>query len=98
MSDGETGAPKTCSKCGRVGRAGARFCDECGAALPSLSVPASEAALASEVKYVTVLFADIVGSTELVADRSPDDARSILEPAVEALVESVEAFGGTLNR
>jgi class 3 adenylate cyclase len=50
------------------------------------------------VKYVTVLFADIVGSTEMVADLSPDDARSILEPPVEALVEAVEAFGGTLNR
>ena len=66
--------------------------------LPSAVVPASEAPLASEVKYVTVLFADIVGSTEMVADLSPDDARSILEPAVEALAESVEAFGGTLNR
>ena len=98
MSDSEAGDTKACAKCGRVGRAGARFCDWCGTALPSVAVPASEAPLASEVKYVTVLFADIVGSTEMVADRSPDDARSILEPAVEALVESVEAFGGALNR
>ncbi|HTI82575.1 MAG TPA: adenylate/guanylate cyclase domain-containing protein [Acetobacteraceae bacterium] len=98
MSDSAPGESKACTKCGCVGRAGARFCDQCGTALPSVSVPASEAPLASEVKYVTVLFADIVGSTELVADRSPDDARSILEPAVDALVESVEAFGGTLNR
>ena len=98
MSDGAPGDLKACTKCGCVGRAGARFCDQCGTALPSAVVPASEAPLASEVKYVTVLFADIVGSTEMVADRSPDDARSILEPAVEALVESVEAFGGTLNR
>ena len=98
MSDSETGDSKACAKCGRVGRAGARFCDRCGTPLPSVSVPGSEAPLASEVKYVTVLFADIVGSTEMVADRSPDDARSILEPAVEALVESVEAFGGALNR
>ena len=34
----------------------------------------------------------------MVAYLSPDDARSILEPAVEALAEFVEAFGGTLNR
>jgi class 3 adenylate cyclase/tetratricopeptide (TPR) repeat protein len=98
MSDEGARDSKACTKCGRIGRAGARFCDQCGTVLPSAAVPASEAPLASEVKYVTVLFADIVGSTEMVADLSPDDARLILEPAVEALVEAVEAFGGTLNR
>src|SRR5689334_13380025 len=98
MSDSGTRGPKVCSKCGHTGHAEARFCDQCGAPLPTAVVSTSEVPLASEVKYVTVLFADIVGSTEMVADLSPDDARSILEPAVEALAEAVEAFGGTLNR
>jgi class 3 adenylate cyclase/tetratricopeptide (TPR) repeat protein len=52
----------------------------------------------SELKYVTVLFGDIVGSTEMVAGRSPDEAQSLLTPAVKAMVEAVQGFGGTLNQ
>ena len=51
-----------------------------------------------ELKYVTVLFGDIADSTEMVADRSPDEAQTILGPAVAAMVEAVHAFGGTLNQ
>jgi class 3 adenylate cyclase/tetratricopeptide (TPR) repeat protein len=51
-----------------------------------------------ELKYVTVLFGDIVGSTEMVAGRTPDEAQSLLTPAVKAMVEAVQAFGGTLNQ
>jgi class 3 adenylate cyclase/tetratricopeptide (TPR) repeat protein len=98
MSDGGGGDSKACTQCGRSGRAGARFCDACGAVLPSAAMANSEAPLASEMKYVTVLFADIVASTEMVVDRSPDEARSVLAPAVELMVESVEAFGGALNQ
>lgn len=98
MSDGGARDSKACTRCGRSGRDGARFCDACGAALPSAAMAKSEALLGSEMKYVTVLFGDIVGSTEMVADRSPDEAQSVLSPAVEVMVESVEAFGGTLNQ
>jgi class 3 adenylate cyclase/tetratricopeptide (TPR) repeat protein len=54
--------------------------------------------LEGEVKYVTVLFADIVDSTKLVAGRPPDEAETILSPAVSAMVEAVRAFGGIVNQ
>jgi hypothetical protein len=51
-----------------------------------------------ELKYVTVLFADIVDSTALIADVSPDEAQFLLTPAVRIILESVCEFGGTVNR
>ena len=40
----------------------------------------SKAALEGERKQVTVLFADLKGSMELLADRDPEEARNILDP------------------
>lgn len=85
-----------CPGCGNINRHGARFCDACGGLLPP--APGSPVLRDSELKYVTVLFGDIVGSTEMVAGRSPDEAQSILTPAVEAMVETVRVFSGTLNQ
>jgi hypothetical protein len=46
----------------------------------------SKAALEGERKRVTVLFADLKGSMELLADRDPEDARKLLDPVLgEAL-------------
>src|SRR6266536_306114 len=43
----------------------------------------SKAALEGERKQVTVLFADMKGSMELLADRDPEEARKILDPVLE---------------
>src|SRR5262245_12919129 len=40
----------------------------------------SKAALEGERKQVTVLFADLKGSMELLADRDPEEARKVLDP------------------
>jgi len=85
-----------CPNCGNPNRYGARFCDACGTLLSSGF--GSQPLRDSELKYITVLFGDIVGSTEMVAGRSPDEAQSILTPAVKAMVETVQIFGGTLNQ
>ncbi len=45
----------------------------------------SRAALEGERKQVTVLFADLKGSMELLADRDPEEARAILDPVLERL-------------
>jgi hypothetical protein len=42
----------------------------------------SKAALEGERKQVTVLFADLKGSMELLADRDPEDARKLLDPSL----------------
>jgi hypothetical protein len=49
----------------------------------------SKSALAGERKQVTVLFADLKGSMELLADRDPEEARKILDPILERMMEAV---------
>ena len=58
----------------------------------------SRTALEGERKQVTVLFADIRGSMELLADRDPEDARKLLDPALERMMEAVHRFEGTVNQ
>jgi class 3 adenylate cyclase/tetratricopeptide (TPR) repeat protein len=58
----------------------------------------SKAALEGERKQVTVLFADLKGSMELVADRDPEEARSILDPVIEHMMEAVHRYEGTVNQ
>ena len=55
----------------------------------------SKSALEGERKLVTVLFADLKGSLELIADRDPEEARRLLDPVVEHMCEAVEKYGGT---
>ncbi len=54
-------------------------------------------ALEGERKQVTVLFADIRGSMELLEGRDPEDARRILDPALQAMMEAVHHYEGTVN-
>jgi class 3 adenylate cyclase len=58
----------------------------------------SKAALEGERKQVTVLFADLKGSMELLADRDPEEARSILDPVLEHMMEAVHRYEGTVNQ
>jgi class 3 adenylate cyclase/tetratricopeptide (TPR) repeat protein len=47
---------------------------------------------------VTVLFADLKGSMELLADRDPEDARKLLDPVLEHMMEAVHRYEGTVNQ
>jgi class 3 adenylate cyclase len=58
----------------------------------------SKAALEGERKQVTVLFADLKGSMELLADRDPEEARKILDPVLERMMEAVHRYEGTVNQ
>jgi class 3 adenylate cyclase len=58
----------------------------------------SKAALEGERKQVTVLFADLKGSMELLADRDPEEARKLLDPVVEHMMEAVHRYEGTVNQ
>jgi adenylate cyclase len=50
------------------------------------------------LKQVTVLFADLVRSTELVAELTAEDAMRRLKPALDAMCDAVERFEGTVVR
>jgi class 3 adenylate cyclase/tetratricopeptide (TPR) repeat protein len=58
----------------------------------------SRSALGGERKQVTVLFADLKGSMELLADRDPEEARAILDPVLERLMAAVHRYEGTVNQ
>ena len=58
----------------------------------------SKSALEGERKLMTVLFADLKGSMELLADRDPEEARKILDPVLERMMEAVHRYEGTVNQ
>ncbi len=102
-----------CSSCGASNPSGQKFCGECGAGLSAGATPSpasyipkhlaerilmSKTALEGERKQVTVLFADLKGSMELLADRDPEEARKILDPVLERMMEAVHRYEGTVNQ
>ena len=58
----------------------------------------SRASIEGERKQVTVLFADMKGSMELLAERDPEEAGNILDPVLERMMEAVHRFEGTVNQ
>jgi class 3 adenylate cyclase/tetratricopeptide (TPR) repeat protein len=58
----------------------------------------SRSALEGERKQVTVLFADLKGSMELLADRDPEEARQLLDPVLEQMMAAVHRYEGTVNQ
>ena len=58
----------------------------------------ARSALEGERKQVTVLFADLKGSMELLADRDPEEARQLLDPVLERLMAAVHRYEGTVNQ
>ena len=101
-----------CSACGEANRAGAKFCRKCGelpaqpsaagrAAAAKFAAPESytpkhlvekiltpKSALEGERKQVTVLFADC----------DPEEARTILDPGLERMMEAVHRYEGTVDQ
>lgn len=87
-----------CPACGLTGRPGAAFCGRCGTRLQAVDAPPADRPQEGERKIVTVLFADITGSTSLIQDLDPEEAMDCLDPAVALMAEAVRRYGGTVNR
>src|ERR1700693_3886016 len=96
-----------CPRCGATNKPAAKFCDECAASLaPASTIPetvqpvrivaeqAEASALDGERKTVTALFADIKGSTELMQELDPEEARAIIDPALKLMIEAVRRYDG----
>lgn len=88
-----TALASRCGQCGRALPPTARFCGACGTP-QAVAVP--RAAPKGERKQATVLFVDIVGSTELIAGLDAEQAGQRLQPAVAVMVEAVRRFDGTV--
>ena len=80
-----------CAQCGSALPVDARFCAVCAA-------PAEEAALGEERKVVTVLFADLVGSTALADAVDPERTRAMLDRFYQAMAVEIERAGGTVEK
>jgi class 3 adenylate cyclase len=81
-----------CASCGHENPAGARFCNECAAALAPTT-------LEREVrKTVTVLFCDVTGSTALGESTDPEALRALLARYFERMKAIVESHGGTVEK
>jgi DNA-binding SARP family transcriptional activator len=69
-----------------------------GAAVRADTTVIATSAMEDERKQVTVLFADLKGSMELLAGRDPEDARSLLDPILERMMTAVRRYEGTVNQ
>src|SRR5579872_2083681 len=105
----ECGAPlaSKCPQCGASNEPSEKFCGECGSALaaPATAKKSIEAPirvaeapapenLEGERKTVTALFADIKGSTEMMEDLDPENARAIIDPALKLMMDAVHRYDG----
>lgn len=104
----------TCPACAHGNPDEARFCNQCGVALAATAPAAapldytpphlvervlkSAHAVAGERKQVTVLFADVKGSTRLAAQIGPEAWHGILDRLFTLLATAVHRFGGTVNQ
>ncbi len=81
-----------CSRCGASLAADARFCPACSAPVPESGRHTEER------KLVTVLFADLVGSTELADAQDPERTRALLDRFYESMAAEIERVGGTVEK
>jgi class 3 adenylate cyclase len=82
---------ETCVACGAELPAEAAFCPACGAPVETAREPAEER------KVATVLFADLVGSTEL-GEQDPERTRALLSRFYDAMAAEIERAGGTVEK
>ena len=106
-----TALPLICPSCGAINPNPANFCGDCGTQLAQGTAPVTaegrtvEAASASasqvlepERRQVTVLFCDIIGSTELSARLDPEDLRDVISGYQQVCASVISRYEGYLAR
>src|SRR5271163_1680526 len=97
-----------CTRCGSENPDAQRVCGNCGPALiatskgPTIPIAGSTAPSPTSIaelpegerKTVTALFADIKGSTELMEDLDPEEARAIIDPALKLMIDAAHRYDG----
>ena len=82
-----------CPSCSHANREGAKFCEECGSGLASVSTQAMQ-----QRRTVTALFCDLANSTALGETVDPERLRTLLARYFERMKEVVERHGGTVEK
>jgi class 3 adenylate cyclase/tetratricopeptide (TPR) repeat protein len=101
----------SCAACGAVPPPGARFCPDCGRALDGAPTPASytprhiseqilavRGAIEGERKQITVLFCDIVKSSDLAVRLGPEDFHQVVDRFFQVALAEVHRYEGTINQ
>ena len=124
----QCGAPlaRRCSSCGHTLGASARFCDQCGAPAPAPAAPSAvpgpvpaasgaaagsasaavPAATSSQVlagdegerRHLTVMFCDLVGSTQLSQRLDPEDLREVVRGFQDVCATAIASMDGFVAR
>jgi class 3 adenylate cyclase/tetratricopeptide (TPR) repeat protein len=90
----------SCPKCTAAIQPDEKFCGECGAALKDEPAPRAneavtvEGSASGERRHLTVLFCDLVGSTEIASQLDPEEWRELIAGYHHATAESITRFGG----
>jgi class 3 adenylate cyclase/predicted ATPase len=96
--------PSACAACGFENEPTAKFCGGCGkpigetAAPPLVTPPPPPRVEAAERRQLTVMFCDLVGSTELSARLDPEDLREVISAYHRAVAGVVAEFDGFVSR
>jgi len=90
---------KPCPKCAHENISEAKFCAQCAAPLDvteliRVKAEQRDTGLTGERRHLTVLFCDLVGSTEIAAQLDPEEWRAIVADYHRAVGQAVERFGG----
>lgn len=105
---------KQCTNCRSLNEAEANFCGDCGTALPAmlevtnalpapptlnlLRPPRPDARYNSERRFVTVLFADLVGFTTFSTQRDPEEVSDLVCDLVEIFEPEIARRGGVVDK
>jgi class 3 adenylate cyclase/tetratricopeptide (TPR) repeat protein len=85
-----------CNDCGQRNPTPFLRCRQCGAQHDQHG--STREVVRSERKLVTILFADIRGSLELIRGHDPEQVTAILESRVDLMIQAVQTFDGTVSR
>ena len=88
-----------CPNCGANYEPGQKFCAECGTALAaptSSQVPSAPAP--AERRFVSILFADLVGFTPLTEQNDPEEMRDLLSRYFDVARQAIESYGGSVEK
>jgi class 3 adenylate cyclase/tetratricopeptide (TPR) repeat protein len=101
----------SCANCSAVQPPGAKFCPECGRAVTATPTPASytpqyiseqilavRSAIEGERKQVTVLFCDIVRSSDLAIELGPEEYHRVIDGFFQVALAEVHRYEGTMNQ
>ena len=91
---------RICQKCASENPPEAKFCAQCAAPLdaaePIRAAAEPRDGLTGERRHLTVLFCDLVGSTEIASHLDPEEWREIVGSYHSVAAQAIERFGGSV--